>query len=850
MDISLSDCEKEQIHIPELIQPHGYVLVFNKNTHIITRYSENFEHLIEQAKDKLIGKRISDVIPSSVYKTIKTKLDFSMYKRHTFFNAVLDQYFEKPIDIIICDAIGEIILELVPNSNIEEDIHSMDIQLNEIVRKVITTQQINSLFDVAAIEIRKLSGYDRVMIYRFDEEFNGEVIAESREAAMESYLNLHYPASDIPAQARELYKTNMIRTIVDIHYKPVRILKSINESSAPLDMSHSYLRSVSPIHLEYLHNMGVRATLTISIMVNGKLWGLISCHHRTAFSPNIKRLNLVEIFGNILGGIIQAREESENEKRSSELLARLDLVMEMLLMHEKSSDLMSLIQKKIHLLQSIFSSDGFLVYTNNAIIAHNFPFPENEIKQLIDCLKPLVQDKIFHTDNLVSVNSNLPEVILEMCAGLIVMKLDTQPSSYWIWRRNEKTQTISWGGNPNQKAILNQQGVISPRKSFEKYNQIVTKKSISWDISEKEFYIHLIPRLYRLHEIFESNKELEHHKQHILHIEEERAKHFEELIEMLVSVIEMRDAYTGNHTRRVASYSLAIGKELKINKEDINRLREAAILHDIGKLIIPDTILLKPGKLSYKEYELIKQHVIVGHQILDKIDYYKPIAHIVLNHHEKYNGTGYPLGKKGSEIPFLSQIMIVADSFDAMTTNRIYQPRKTFEEALAELIKYRGIWYHPEVVDATVRMVKNLQIIESETSQMPFTQIEKERFSYFFKDQLTNIYNATYLWRVINDLIPGMHYNYFLMIELRGMTDYNSHFGWNKGNEIIQELAQVLIKITKEEQLFRVFGDDFIVCFETLDAKDSFLAAWKITQIQGVLCNCRSIEKNMFIEIL
>ena len=318
MDISLSDCEKEQIHIPELIQPHGYVLVFNKNTHIITRYSENFEHLIEHAKDKLIGKRISDVIPSRVYKTIKTKLDFSMYKRHTFFNAVLDQYFEQPIDIIICDAIGEIILELVPNSNIEEDIHSMDIQLNEIVRKVITTQQINSLFDVAAIEIRKLSGYDRVMIYRFDEEFNGEVIAESREPVMESYLNLHYPASDIPAQARELYKTNMIRTIVD--------------------MSHSYLRSVSPIHLEYLHNMGVRATLTISIMVNSKLWGLISCHHRTAFSPNIKRLNLVEIFGNILGGIIQAREESENERRSSELLARLDLVMEMLLMHEKSSD--------------------------------------------------------------------------------------------------------------------------------------------------------------------------------------------------------------------------------------------------------------------------------------------------------------------------------------------------------------------------------------------------------------------------------------------------------------------------------------------------------------------------------
>jgi light-regulated signal transduction histidine kinase (bacteriophytochrome) len=210
--------------------------------------------------------------------------------------------------------------------------------------------------------------------------------------------------------------------------------------------------------------MGVRATLTISIMVNGKLWGLISCHHRTAFSPNIKRLNLVEIFGNILGGIIQAREESENERRSSELLARLDLVMEMLLMHEKSSDLMSLIQKKIHLLQSIFSSDGFLVYTNNAIIAHNFPFPENEIKQLIDCLKPLVQDKIFHTDNLVSVNSNLPEVILEMCAGLIVMKLDTQPSSYWIWRRNEKNADHFLGRESKSKSDFKSTGSYFTKK--------------------------------------------------------------------------------------------------------------------------------------------------------------------------------------------------------------------------------------------------------------------------------------------------------------------------------------------------------------------------------------------------
>lgn len=850
LQINLSDCEKEQIHTPELIQPHGYAIVFDKENLSITRYSENIFGLFNDSNFHFLGKRITELFPEKIVKEILNNFNSKKLKRFNFLNESISNVFKEKVDILVCDAKDEFIVELIPILKLEDNLNSFDFQWNEIVRKVVTTSQIGQLFEVAAQEVKDFSGYDRVMIYKFDEEYNGEVIAEVKESNMESYLNLHYPASDIPAQARELYKVNMIRTIVDIHYNPVNIISKENKGNDFLDMSYSYLRSVSPIHLEYLHNMGVKATLTISIMVNGKLWGLISCHHRTAFSPSIKKLNYIEVFGNILGGIIQMREESEIERRNSELLARLDLVMEMILLPEKSADLINLIQKKIHLLYSIFSSDGFLFYSNNTFIAHNFPFSENEMGILVDRLEPLVKDKYFYTDNLSSVISDLPEVILELCAGLMVLKLDTKPSSLWIWRRIEKTQTISWGGNPNQKAILNQKGLISPRKSFEKYNQIVTKKSISWDKSEKEFYVYLIPRLFRLYETFESNKEIESHKKHILHIEEERAKHFEELIEMLVAVIEMRDSYTGNHTRRVASYSLEIAKGLKVNKEDYNRLGEAAILHDIGKIIIPDSILLKPGKLSYKEYELIKQHVIVGHQILDKIDYYKPIAHIVLHHHERFDGSGYPYGKKGNEIPFLSHILAVADSFDAMTTNRIYQSRKSVEEAIFELKKYSGIWYHPEVVLSAISMAEKLQTSISNTSQMPFTQIEKERFAYFFKDQLTGVYNATYLWMVVNDLISAMHFDFFLLIELKGMTEYNANYGWNKGNEIILELAEELKRLTKEEHIFRVFGDDYIICFDSNEKKEAFFKNWNSRQIQSVNCFCKSIEKNMFIETL
>lgn len=846
MKIDLAHCEREPIHIPDLIQPHGYAIVYEKESLIITRCSDNINLIEKDLFIKFLDKRITDVIPYPLFEKIQKKTNFSLHKRDLLLNESLPTLNIQNAAIFISDAFEEVIIEIIPTFVFTDD-SLLDTELNDMIERLIKSPTISSMFEVAVKDIKKLLGYDRVMVYQFDSEFNGEVLSEAKEDGMESYLNLHYPATDIPAQARELYKTNMIRTIVDNHYIPVKFISS---QKNPLNMSHSYLRSVSPIHLEYLENMGVRATLTVSIMVEGKLWGLISCHHREIFFPDIKKQNIAQIFGSILGGIIQMREEGEREKKSSGLLSRLDLVMEMLLFQNTGSELLTLIRSKIVLLQSIFSSDGFMVFINGSIIAHNFPLSESQILELIEKLDPFLTEKIFYTDSLTETFPNLPEIVLKLCAGLMVVKLDSKPRSYWIWRRVEKTQTIAWGGNPNQKAILNQKGEISPRKSFEKYNQIVTKKSVPWNRSEKDFYIYLIPRLHRLYEIFESNQEIESQKRHILHIEEERAKHFEELIEMLVELIEMRDSYTGNHTKRVADYSVAIAQELKIKSDEIRLLREASILHDIGKIIIPDSILLKPGKLSYKEYELIKQHVMVGHTILDKIDYYKPIAYIILHHHEKFDGSGYPFGKKGSDIPYLSHIMMVADSFDAMTTNRIYQARKSNEEARKELLKYKGIWYHPDVVDAAIRVIQKNEKEDLKTTQLPITQIEQERFAYFFKDQLTGVYNATYLWMGINDLISGISSEHFLLLELHGMSDLNSQLGWNKGNEVIQEFAGYLLEQVKGDKVYRVFGDDFIVAFDTIEEKEKFLKNCKTFRIENVFSECKNIEKDKFKEIL
>lgn len=820
--LDLSECEKEAIHIPNLVQPHGFAIVIEKTNLTVVRASANLDKSMGPA-ESLLGRRISDLLPASVCAAILQRLDFSQRKRHVLYGLSVPALASQPLDIAVCDAHREIMIEFMPQEADSADAF-VELQLNDMIPRVMTTQDSGEFFQRAAVELRALTGYDRVMVYRFDEDFNGQVIAESHEPGMESYMGLHYPASDIPVQARELYRKNMIRTIVDVSYSPVAM---VSRDKSPLDMSYSYLRSVSPIHLEYLKNMGVAATLTVSIIVDDSLWGLVSCHHRKPYAPDMKRVGLAEVFGNIFGGMIQMREESERERVSGGMLSRLDTVMDIVMSQDKNQDVMDLIAERSFLFQSIFPSDGFLVRTDSRIVRHNFDIDDDSLADLRAGLASLMHGSIFHTDHLAEVLPNLSPKTLRDCAGLMALELNTNPPGLWLWRRSEKTQTIAWGGDPNQKVILNQQGLISPRKSFEKYNQIVTGQSAKWNSAERDLPRYLIAQIYRLFEFFESNHQLEHQKKQIQFMEEEKAKHYQELIEMLVGVIEQRDAYTAGHTRRVADCCVAIARKMELDEASIATLREAAILHDIGKVIIPDSILLKPGRLSFKEYELIKAHLSVGYQILMRIDYYKPLAEIIRYHHEKYDGSGYPDGKKGEEISLLSHIMIVADAFDAMTTNRIYQARKSTEDAVAELISFRGKWYHPEVVDAAVIVAREMQTSGTTPSQLPLTQMEKERFAYFFRDQLTGVYNGTFLWMVVNNLIPDLHCNFCLMIELHGMSDHNIRFGWHEGNAVIRRFAETLMRLVREEQLFRVFGDDFVICFEDHDAREEFIKSWK-----------------------
>ncbi|MDA3908236.1 MAG: DUF3365 domain-containing protein, partial [Sulfurimonas sp.] len=204
-------------------------------------------------------------------------------------------------------------------------------------------------------------------------------------------------------------------------------------------------------------------------------------------------------------------------------------------------------------------------------------------------------------------------------------------------------------------------------------------------------------------------------------IVENKIKDYQQHIFSLVNIIEKRDSYTAGHSQRVAKYSVLIAQEMGFNEDKLDDIHRACMLHDIGKISIPDSILLKPGKLNTLEYEIIKEHVVMSYELLNTVDIYKDIAEIVRHHHEHYDGRGYPQGLKGDEIPILSQIMTVADAFDAMTTNRIYKARKSVKSAIAELKLFAGKQFNSEIVKAASVSLKEIKV-ELTTTQLPKTR--------------------------------------------------------------------------------------------------------------------------------
>jgi putative nucleotidyltransferase with HDIG domain/diguanylate cyclase (GGDEF)-like protein len=331
------------------------------------------------------------------------------------------------------------------------------------------------------------------------------------------------------------------------------------------------------------------------------------------------------------------------------------------------------------------------------------------------------------------------------------------------------------------------------------------------------------------------NREYKTHLQDMLKRQtQEMNENYEKTLYSMVELIEQRDTYTAGHSKRVAYYSELIAKEMGFSEKEVLQLHQAGIVHDIGKIETPDSVLLNPKKLNEVEYKLIQEHVSVGFKLLKKIPMFEHLAEIVYQHHERYDGSGYPNGLSGEEITPLAHIMIVADAFDAMTTNRIYKARKSVAEALEELELLSQKQFHPKVVKSAISVLTQIEVDENIT-QLPQTRLEKERFAYFYNDRLSQAFNQNYLEVVLMKNRYKIKYKDMYIFSINSFSSYNKLYGWTKGDKLLQEFGDVLTQSLRDSLVFRAFGDDFVVLSEEIsDIQGAIEAINRVMKINSM----------------
>ncbi|NPA65483.1 MAG: response regulator [Epsilonproteobacteria bacterium] len=331
-------------------------------------------------------------------------------------------------------------------------------------------------------------------------------------------------------------------------------------------------------------------------------------------------------------------------------------------------------------------------------------------------------------------------------------------------------------------------------------------KPIDYDIFNRE--------LYKAVKLIVTQRENQEYKEHLQKLvfqkEKDLIENYESTMIAMVEIIESRDSYTAGHSKRVAHYASKIAEEMGFDIQTKQLLYKAGMLHDIGKIAVPDSILLNPHRLTNREFHIIQEHVGIGVDILKKVPMFKDIIDIVFAHHERYDGKGYPRGLKGDEIPILAHILIVADSFDAMTTSRVYKGRKTVEQALEEIKELSGLQYHPEVVASAIEALKEMTPIDN-IVQEPTTELEKEKFYYFYKDSITHTYNKKYLDVMLLQNSYTFEYRFLYIIYLHRFSAYNKKYGWESGDRLLKKVGSALSDYFEDALIFRIHGDDFAI---------------------------------------
>lgn len=480
----LTNCDREPIHIPGKIQPHGLLLALSSAQRISCVSSNLSARLGIKQKDAL-GKPLGFVFGEQRASDILRAIEEERVDRDPTYLCTLSVGPENSDVYVLAHRYAEnLIIELEPAARREGvTFQSLLGRVRNSLGRLESAASVVDLCRIAAQEVQRLTGYGRVMIYKFDPDWHGRVVAEATVPGVESYLGHHFPASDIPRQARELYRLNRIRHIADTDYQPVDL---ITREPGPIDLSFSVLRSVSPVHIEYLKNMKVRSSMSVSIIRDGKLWGLIACHDSRALFVPYDIRSACEHLGEIVALQLSAKEYTED----SEYRVRLTAVQNRLLgrMTAHQNFVRGLTQEPQDLL-GLVGADGAAVLMDGMLETVGQTPAKADILRIVEHLHDTPEKETFFTDSLTQV---LPwaERIKDTASGVLAVSVPRFQASYIIWFRPEVIRTVTWAGNPDKAMESNHSGSsnerLSPRKSFEAWKQDVTRRSLPWKRVEQE----------------------------------------------------------------------------------------------------------------------------------------------------------------------------------------------------------------------------------------------------------------------------------------------------------------------------------------------------------------------------
>lgn len=470
----ISECDREPIHIPGSIQPHGLLLIVTAADQRVVAGAGRLETVfgedwLGQTVTALLGEGASQLLGDSV----RPVCVFSEVATAGWEGAAHrdgDRW----------------LIELEPS-----DAHSATDILSWIDDVGVSFERSGGLIELcerAAKNFRSLIGFDRVMIYRFLDDDSGVVIAEDAAPGLASYLNHHFPASDIPQQARALYLRNRVRVIPDVDYQPDPIRPAVE---AGVDLSDVELRSVSPIHIQYLKNMGVAASASISIVKDGVLWGLVACHHMAPRHLSAPTRRAAALVAGGLARQITAKEQADDYRERLRIRADEDVIAAHL---ASDTDPAHLFKTAGADLRRMFEADGFAIIDGDTIHVDGATPEQDQILQVAGWFRQKGVEP-FHTDSL-STLFPAAAAYRERASGLLAITLSFQTPTILMWFRAEEKQVVEWAGNPHKAVNLQPGEKLTPRASFDSWSQVVLGKARRWSHTEIEAARRLLGRLY------------------------------------------------------------------------------------------------------------------------------------------------------------------------------------------------------------------------------------------------------------------------------------------------------------------------------------------------------------------